>query len=68
MGVNLSGLVEPKNIELADLRGKTVAIDAYNTIYQFLSIIRQPDGFPLCDNKGRVTSQLSGLQIGRAHV
>lgn len=68
MGVNLSGLVEPKNIELADLRGKTVAIDAYNTIYQFLSIIRQPDGFPLCDNKGRVTSQLSGLLYRTANL
>lgn len=61
MGVNLSGLVEPKTIELSDLRGKTVAIDAYNMIYQFLSIIRQPDGSPLCDKEGRVTSQLSGI-------
>ena len=38
------------------LRGKTVAIDAYNTIFQFLSIIRQPDGKPLQDSQGRVTS------------
>jgi flap endonuclease-1 len=38
-----------------------VAIDAYNTIYQFLSIIRQPDGTPLTDSKGRVTSHLSGI-------
>ena len=68
MGVNLSGLVEPKNIELSDLRGKTVAIDAYNTIYQFLSIIRQPDGYPLTDNKGRVTSQLSGLLYRTANL
>ncbi len=68
MGVNLSGLVEPKNIELSDLSGKTVAIDAYNTIYQFLSIIRQPDGYPLNDNKGRVTSQLSGLLYRTANL
>ncbi|MDR1405115.1 MAG: flap endonuclease-1 [Candidatus Methanoplasma sp.] len=61
MGVNLSGLVEPQTAELSELGGKTVAIDAYNTIYQFLSIIRQPDGSPLCDRTGRVTSHLSGI-------
>jgi len=61
MGVNLSGLVEPRTVELSDLEGKSVAVDAYNTIYQFLSIIRQPDGSPLCDRTGRVTSHLSGI-------
>lgn len=68
MGVNLSGLTEPRNVELADLSGKTVAIDAYNTIYQFLSIIRQPDGYPLTDDKGRVTSHLSGLLYRTANL
>lgn len=68
MGVNLSGLVEPKNVELSDLNGKTVAIDAYNTIYQFLSIIRQPDGYPLTDSRGRVTSHLSGLIYRTANL
>ena len=61
MGVNLSGLTEPVTIELPDLGGKTIAVDAYNTIYQFLSIIRQPDGYPLTDSNGNVTSHLSGL-------
>jgi len=61
MGVNLSGLVDPISADLKDLGGKSVAIDAYNTIYQFLSVIRQPDGSPLTDDKGRVTSHLSGL-------
>jgi flap endonuclease-1 len=61
MGVNLSGLTEPRTIELQDLAGKAIAVDAYNTIYQFLSIIRQPDGYPLTDSKGNVTSHLSGL-------
>lgn len=61
MGVNLSGLFEPNTVELSELTGKTIAIDAYNTIYQFLSIIRQPDGSPLCDRTGRVTSHLSGI-------
>ena len=68
MGVNLSGLVEPGNVNLEDLRGKTVAIDAYNTIYQFLSIIRQPDGTPLTDSKGRITSHLSGLLYRTANL
>jgi flap endonuclease-1 len=61
MGVNLSGLVEFDTVDLPDLCGISVAIDAYNTIYQFLSIIRQPDGSPLCDSRGRVTSHLSGI-------
>ncbi len=68
MGVNLSGLVESRTVELSDLRGKTIAIDAYNTIYQFLSIIRQPDGYPLQDSKGRVTSHLSGLLYRTANL
>lgn len=48
-------------IVLDDLSNKTIAIDAYNTIYQFLSIIRGPDGTPLMDSHGNVTSHLSGL-------
>ena len=30
-------------------------------LYQFLSIIRQPDGTPLLDRQKRITSHLSGL-------
>jgi len=37
------------------------AVDAHNALYQFLSIIRQPDGTPLMDQRGRVTSHLSGI-------
>jgi flap endonuclease-1 len=61
LGVNLRGLVPIENVKLEDLSGKTIAIDAYNALYQFLAIIRQPDGTPLRDNSGRVTSHLSGL-------
>lgn len=63
MAVDLGKLVAEvkENITLDELAGKTIAIDAYNTIYQFLSIIRGPDGTPLMDSKGRVTSHLSGL-------
>lgn len=61
MGVQISGILDKNPLEMAELTGKVTAIDAYNTLYQFLSIIRQPDGTPLMDIAGRVTSHLSGL-------
>ncbi len=63
MAVALGSLVAEakEKITFDDLAGKTIAIDAYNTIYQFITIIRQPDGTPLMDSKGRITSHLSGL-------
>jgi len=61
MGVNLRDLVPKSTVNLADLSGKSIAIDAYNALYQFLAIIRQPDGTPLKDHSGRITSHLSGL-------
>jgi len=61
MGVQLSGLAEPTKITFEQLDGKKIAVDALNTIYQFLSSIRQPDGTPLMDSKGQVTSHLIGL-------
>lgn len=61
MGVDLGKLLEPKELELEELTDKKVAVDALNTIYQFLSIIRQRDGTPLMDSEGNVTSHLSGL-------
>src|SRR5207253_10484991 len=61
MGINLADIVtlEPRTLE--DFSGKLLAIDAFNTLYQFLAIIRQPDGTPLMDHEGRVTSHLSGI-------
>ena len=61
MGVDISDLIEARKITLEDLTGRSIAIDAFNTLYQFLSMIRQPDGTPLMDRDGRVTSHLSGL-------
>lgn len=61
MGVDLTDLVEPEEIAFAEMNDKTIAVDALNTLYQFLSIIRQRDGTPLKDSQGRVTSHLSGL-------
>lgn len=61
MGVDLGDLVEREEIEFADLNDKEIAIDAMNTLYQFVSIIRQRDGTPLKDSEGNITSHLSGL-------
>lgn len=61
MGVNLRALVPKTKVDFKSLSGKSVAIDAYNALYQFLAIIRQPDGTPLKDRSGRITSHLSGL-------
>ena len=43
------------------MKGKKISIDAYNALYQFLAAIRQPDGTPLMDSQGRVTSHLNGI-------
>ena len=61
MGLQISGIIPKKQIEFSDLKGKTIAVDAFNAIYQFLTTIRQLDGTPLKDSKGNVTSHLSGL-------
>jgi flap endonuclease-1 len=61
MGVDLSDLVAGEKRLVKDFAGQTAAVDAYNTLYQFLAIIRQPDGSPLMDSKKRVTSHLSGI-------
>lgn len=61
MGLQIGNIVPRRGIEFSELKGKTIAVDAFNAIYQFLSTIRQPDGTPLMDSKKRVTSHLSGL-------
>src|SRR3989338_918541 len=61
MGIQLTQLVSGELAGVEDFFDKVVAIDAYNWIYQFLSIIRQMDGTPLKDSHDRVTSHLSGL-------
>ena len=61
MGVLLTPIVVKETIGLADLRGRRLAVDANGELYQFLALIRLPDGTPLKDEHGRVTSHLSGL-------
>jgi len=61
MGVQISSILLKEVIEIDSLTGKTIAVDAFLWLHQFLSIIRQPDGTPLKDSKGRITSHLSGI-------
>lgn len=61
MGINIWELLPKKEIEINDLKGKVLAVDASPVIYQFLASIRQRDGTPLMDSKGRITSHLMGI-------
>ncbi len=62
MGVAIRDIIADykQSVEWESLNG-VAAVDAHNALYQFLSIIRQPDGTPLLDRNGRVTSHLSGI-------
>ena len=61
MGLNIREIIPRKELEIDELNGKIVCVDAFNALYQFLSSVRQADGTPLMDNKKRVTSHLSGI-------
>jgi flap endonuclease-1 len=62
MGVqNLGDLMVKRKVGMEELSRRVLTIDALNYLYAFLSVIRQPDGTPLMDQKMRVTSHLSGL-------
>ena len=61
MGLNIRDIIPRREVEILELQGKILCVDAFNALYQFLSTIRQPDGTPLMDSKKRVTSHLSGV-------
>lgn len=61
MGVKLTELLIRKELEIYQLKNRTIAVDAQNHLYQFLSTIRQPDGSLFTDSRGNVTSHLIGL-------
>lgn len=61
MGVHLGDLAQARTLQWSELSHKVLAVDAYNTLYQFLSSIRQADGTPLMDSRGRMTGHLTGL-------
>jgi len=52
-----------KILRLESLKGKSLAVDANNMLYQFLALIRMPDGTPLQDSDGNITSHLAGLMF-----
>jgi len=61
MGVDIGPLFTKETISLKDLQNRVIAIDAHNVLHQFLASIRQRDGTPLKDAKGRITSHITGL-------
>ncbi|MEM4282590.1 MAG: flap structure-specific endonuclease [Candidatus Woesearchaeota archaeon] len=56
MGFNISAIVPRKAISFKELKGKSIAIDAFIELYQFLKTMPR-----LTDRKGRLTSHLVGL-------
>lgn len=61
MGTAIGDLLNKKEVEINFFSDKIIAIDAMNMLYQFVTTIRGPDGTPLKDSKGNVTSHLTGL-------
>jgi len=61
MGLNIKDLIVKEEITIKALKGKILAVDSMNILYQFLTTIRGIDGSVLTDSKGRVTSHLIGL-------
>lgn len=61
MGIPLRDIVSKREISIEELHGKRLAFDGYNVLYQFLSAIRGPDGTPLKNSDGKITSHLLGL-------
>jgi flap endonuclease-1 len=61
LGVNLTPIIVKRVTSLEALNGKTMAVDAFNVLHQFLALIRTRDGTSLSDSQGRVTSHLVGL-------
>ena len=44
MGVDFGDSIPREKIQLEDIAGWRLAVDGYNTLYQFLAIIRGMDG------------------------
>mgnify|MGYP001137404536 CR=1 FL=1 len=68
MGVAIGSILKRKTIPLESLRGKILAVDANNLLYQFLALVRTPKGIPLRDKRGNVTSHLVGLMFRSSHL
>jgi flap endonuclease-1 len=68
MGIAIRELIPAEPITIEALAGRTLAVDGYNILYQFLTTIRGPDGSPLTDSHGDVTSHLTGLFTRTTHL
>jgi len=68
VGIDLGDVVVRRPVTLQHFAGKRLAIDAWNILYQFLSSIRQPDGTPLMDAQGHITSHLAGTLYRTANL
>ncbi|MDD4878275.1 MAG: flap structure-specific endonuclease [Candidatus Nanoarchaeia archaeon] len=56
MGVNIAGIVNFRNLKKEELKGRIIAVDTYIQLHQFMRTMPM-----LNDNKGNVTTHLSGL-------
>jgi flap endonuclease-1 len=61
MGLDLRPILTYTNIKISNLSNKIIAVDAFNTIHQFLATIRGSSGELLTNSNGEITSHLSGL-------
>jgi len=61
VGLPLRDIVAAQQLPWDALAGRTLAVDGYNAVYQFLATIRQRDGQLFTDPEGRVTSHLMGV-------
>jgi len=61
VGLPLKEIVAAQELPWDALAGRTLAVDGYNAVYQFLATIRQKDGQLFTDAQGRVTSHLMGV-------
>ena len=61
LGVNLTPIIVKEVTDLNAFRGRSMAVDAFNVLHQFLALIRTREGRPLSDREGRITSHLVGL-------
>jgi len=61
VGLPLKDLVSAQELPWDALAGRTLAVDGYNAVYQFLATLRQRDGQLFSDPEGRVTSHLMGV-------
>ena len=57
----MQDIILKRKVNLSNLSNRSIAIDAHNALYQFLSVIRGANGIPLMNREGKITSHLSGL-------